>query len=82
MASTSNSRIRKVLTLAERVKVIELMVKGKSARVIALFLGFGKMQIQGILGRQEHRARYNILLQNRARMATSASSDLKQLQQG
>ena len=38
-----------MLSVADHVKVIDLAVKGKFARAIALSLGFGKMQIQGIL---------------------------------
>ena len=52
MTTSSNARKRKVFTLAERVKVIDLVVKGKSARAIALSLGVGKTQIQGILAKK------------------------------
>ena len=41
-----------MLTSVERVKVINLGVKGKSAGAIALSLRMGKMQIQGILAKK------------------------------
>ena len=45
-----------MLTLAERVKVIDLAVKGKPARDIVLSLGVGtfEVQIQGINSCQEY----------------------------
>ena len=49
MASTSNPRRRKALTLVECVMVIDLVAKGKSARAIVLSLGVDRTQIQGIL---------------------------------
>ena len=41
-----------MLTLAERVKVIDLAEKGNSARAIARSLGVGKTQVQGILAKK------------------------------
>ena len=52
MARSSNSRKRKVLTLAEHVKVIDLAAKGKSARAIGTPVGVGKTKIEGILGKE------------------------------
>ena len=45
---------KKALTLAEYVKVIDLVVKGKIACNIALYLslGIGKVQIKGILAKK------------------------------
>ena len=40
------------MTLAERVKIIYLAAKAKSARAIALSLGVGKTKIQGILAKK------------------------------
>ena len=52
MASTTNSRRRKVLTLVERVKAIDLMGNGEPAYATVLFLGIGKIQILGILAKK------------------------------
>ena len=52
MASSLNSRIGEVLTFEEHVKVIDITAKGKCTRAIALPLGVGEMQIQGILARK------------------------------
>ena len=49
MAATVSSRKRKVLTLAERVKVIERSSRGESAVSIAKSINVGKTQIQSIL---------------------------------
>ena len=38
--------------MAERVKIINLAAKAKSARAIALSLGVGKTEIQGILAKK------------------------------
>ena len=43
---------RKFLTLVERVKVIELNNKNRSARKIAEDFGVGKTQVQNILKRK------------------------------
>ena len=47
-------RKRKILTLQERVKVVDRLEKGESARMIATSLAVGKTQIQAIAmtGRQ------------------------------
>lgn len=51
--SSATSRRRKVLSLAERVRVIDRAEKGDSARSIAKALGVGKTQIQGILAKKD-----------------------------
>ena len=43
---------KKLLILLEHVKVIDLAVKGKSACTIALSLGIGNMQTQGIVAKK------------------------------
>ena len=43
-----SSRKRKILTLEERVKVVDRLTSGESARSIALSLGVDKTQIQSI----------------------------------
>ena len=60
------------MTLAECVKVIDLAAKRKFARAIALSLGIGQTQLQGILAKKtwiiqswkavEGTAKYNISL--------------------
>ena len=50
--SENGYQFERNLTFAERVKVIDLAAKGKSSRAIALSLGVGKMQIQGILAKK------------------------------
>ena len=52
LALILNARKWKALTLAERVKVIDPAAKGKSACAIALSLGVGETQIQGILAKK------------------------------
>ena len=42
-------RKRKILTLQERVKVVDRLEKGESARMIATSLAVGKTQIQAIV---------------------------------
>lgn len=51
--SSAMSGKRKVLTLQDRVKVIERNGKGDSARAIAISLGCGKTQIQSIIKDKE-----------------------------
>lgn len=46
---SSNSRKRKVLSLTERMKVVERSEKGESCLSIAKSLGVGKTQIQTIM---------------------------------
>ena len=41
-------RKRKIMTLQERVKVVDRLEKGESARMIATSLAVGKTQIQAI----------------------------------
>ena len=45
---SGSGRKRKVLTLEDRVKVVDRLTSGKSARSIAASLGVGKTQIQAI----------------------------------
>ena len=52
MASNSPAKKRKILTLAEKIKVIELEKSGASSRQIALELSVGKTQILNIIKRK------------------------------
>ena len=52
MATSSKTRKRKFLTLAQSVKVIDLAAKGKISHAIALSLDFGQKKIQGIFAKK------------------------------
>ena len=49
----TNSRKRKVLSLRERVVVLSKIDSGKFCRSVAGEIGFGKIQIQGIVRDEE-----------------------------
>lgn len=48
-----SGRKRKILTLEDRVKVIDRVKKGESCRAVALSLDVGKTQIQSIIKDKE-----------------------------
>ena len=49
-----SSRKRKILTLEDRVKVVERLSKGESARSIALSFNVGKTQVQTIANEKDN----------------------------
>ncbi|KAK6166482.1 hypothetical protein SNE40_023159 [Patella caerulea] len=70
------SKVRKVLTVEERVKVINLSEQGQSGRQIAESIGVGRTQIQNILKRKaEVLEEYQVCAPDRKRVKRVTGSE-------
>ena len=52
--ASNSSKKRKILTLEDRMKVVERSERGESARKVAAVMGVGKTQVQSIILNKEN----------------------------